>query len=390
MPDQLNMAVQNALNIILQTTPDGRARMRLAGRLDVRSVPACWRQLERELFPAKITSLEVDASGLEFCDGAGLALLRYLNMGKFVSAASSLAAPVFVAITGLTPELQKNFLGFTAEDYEAFRAPRMKCHSLPIEVGNGMAQVGADLREQVVFLGDVVASLPSTLGNRKKMRWPEVRRIFELAGANAVPIISLISFLVGLIIAFETSQPLAQFGAQIYVANMIGLVMVRELGPLLAAILLAGRSGSAFAAEIGTMKVNEELDALKTFGLDPIRFLVIQRIVAGVLLSPLLAFYATFMGIVGGVLVTVILGFPLSLVLHQLASSVQFSDVILDAAKGLVFGIIVSAVGCLRGLQTHQGPSAVGVSTTRAVVTSILLIVIADAIFSVLYFVLMK
>jgi phospholipid/cholesterol/gamma-HCH transport system permease protein len=159
---------------------------------------------------------------------------------------------------------------------------------------------------------------------------------------------------------------------------------------LLAAVLLAGRSGSAFAAEIGTMKVNEELDALQTLGLDPIRFLVIQRIVAGVFLSPLLAFYATFMGILGGVLVTVGLGFPLSLVLHQLASSVRVSDVILDASKGLVFGIIVSAVGCLRGLQTKEGPSAVGVSTTRAVVTSILLIVIADAVFSVLYYFLMK
>ena len=131
------------------------------------------------------------------------------------------------------------------------------------------ALAAADLREQVAFLGDIVASLPPTLMDRKRMRWPEVRRVFELAGANAVPIVSLISVLVGLIIAFESAQPLAQFGAQIYVANMIGLVMVRELGPLLAAILLAGRSGSAFAAEIGTMKVNEELNALETLGLDP-------------------------------------------------------------------------------------------------------------------------
>jgi len=220
------------------------------------------------------------------------------------------------------------------------------------------------------------------------MRWPEVRRVLELAGANAVPIVSLVSILVGLIIAFESAQPLAQFGAQIYVANMIGLVMVRELGPLLAAILLAGRSGSAFAAEIGTMKVNEELNALETLGLDPIRFLVVQRITAGVLLTPLLTFYATFMGVLGGVLVTLGLGYPLSLVFHQLSSSVQLSDVVFGATKGVVFGAIVSAVGCLRGLQTQQGPSAVGISTTRAVVTSILLIIIADAVFSVLFFVL--
>jgi phospholipid/cholesterol/gamma-HCH transport system permease protein len=372
------------LKTALQITPDGHARVVLEGWLNAHSVPGCWVELERGLSAAKITTLEVDAGHLEVCDGAGFSLLRYLSMGKMTPSAT-------VSVLGLSAELQKNFLGFTAEDYEAFHAPdRRKCHSLPDEVGNAVAQVAADLREQVVFLGEVAASVPSTFANRKKMRWPEVRRIFEQAGANAVPIISLISFLVGLIIAFETSQPLAQFGAQIYVVNMIGLIMVRELGALLAAVILAGRSGSAFAAEIGTMKVNEELNALQTLGLDPIHFLVIQRITAGFLLAPLLAFYATFMGILGGVLVTVGLGFPLSLVLHQLAASVHLSDVILDGSKGLVFGVIVSAVGCLRGLQTRQGPSAVGVSTTRAVVTSILLIVIADAVFSVVYYILMK
>ena len=363
---------------------DGQARVTLAGHLNAQSAPACWDRLTHDLFPARVTALDVEVSGLQICDGAGLALLRYLNMGIKTPSAK-------VSVRGLQPNLQKNFNLFTLQDYENFRpqAPR-KCHSLPDEAGNATAQIGADLREQIAYVGQVAASLPATLANRRAMRWQEVWRVFELAGANAVPIISLISFLVGLIIAFETSQPLAQFGAQIYVANMIGLVMVRQLGPLLAAVLLAGRSGSAFAAELGTMKVNEELNALQTFGLDPIRFLVIQRIVAGVLLAPLLAFYATFMGILGGVMVAMGLGFTLSQVMRQLVSSVHWSDVALDASKGLAFGLIVSAVGCLRGLQTQQGPSAVGASTTRAVVSSILLIVIADAVFSVLYYVLMK
>ena len=292
-----------------------------------------------------------------------------------------------VSVVGMEVDLEKLFRGFTSADYEAFRPPsRIKCRSLPDEVGNWVRHVISDLREQVEFCGGVMANLPLALLDRKRMRWAEVRRVFELAGANAVPIISLISVLVGLIIAFEAIQPLAQFGAQIYVANMIGLLMVRELGPLLAAIILAGRSGSAFAAEIGTMKVNEELNALETLGLDPIRFLVVQRVTAGILLTPLLTFYATFMGVVGGVLVTLSLGFPLTLIYHQLTSSVHLSDVVFGAAKGIVFGAIVSGVGCLRGLQTLQGPSAVGISTTRAVVTSILLIVIADAIFSILFF----
>jgi phospholipid/cholesterol/gamma-HCH transport system permease protein len=376
----MTATAQNELETDVLVGPDGGARVILRGRLDTQTTAVCWMELERGLTFSNIQTLEVDAGGLRFCDSAGLALLRYLNIGKMTPQAK-------VTVLGLKVELEKLFRSFSSVDYETFQpAPEIKKHSLPEEIGNGVAQTIGDLREQVEFVGNVVAKLPPAILVRKRMRWPEVRRVFEMAGANAVPIISLISLLVGLIIAFESAQPLAQFGAQIFVANMIGLVMVRELGPLLAAIIFAGRSGSAFAAEIGTMKVNEELNALETFGLDPMRFLVIQRITAGVILTPLLTIYATFMGVLGGVMVTLGMGFPLSLIVHQLASSLRLSDVALGMAKSVVFGAIVSSVGCLRGLQTGQGPSAVGVSTTRAVVTSILLIVIADAVFSVLFF----
>ncbi|MDB6039005.1 MAG: hypothetical protein JWM99_2846 [Verrucomicrobiales bacterium] len=375
----MTTATQRELETEVQITPEGIARVILRGRLDAETVAGCWKDLQR-LRAATINKLEVEAAGLRFCDSAGLALLSYLNLRRMAPQAA-------VSVIGLEPELDKLVRGFTPADYEAFRQPlRNRRLSLPEEVGNTVRQVITDFREQLEFLGSVTGKLPLTFLDRKRMRWAEVRRVFESAGANAVPIVSLVSTLVGLIIAFESAQPLAQFGAQIYVANLIGLVMVRELGPLLAAILLAGRSASAFAAELGTMKVNEELNALETFGLDPMRFLVLQRITAGILLTPLLTFYATFMGILGGVWITLGLGFPLSLILHQLSSSIQLSDIALGTVKGLVFGAIVSGVGCMRGLQTHQGPSAVGVSTTRAVVTSILLIIIADAVFSVLFF----
>ena len=373
-------AAENELVTDVHVGMDGRARVVLQGRLNAQTTVACWNILEQRLCAAKLETLEVDASGLQSCDGAGFALLRYLNMGRMTPQAT-------VSVLGLEAGLENIFRGFTPEDYKAFRPPsRMKCRSLPDEVGHWVRQAASDLREQVEFFGSIAGNLPAALLDRKRMRWAETRRVIELAGANAVPIISLISVLVGMIIAFEAIQPLSQFGAQIYVANMIGLLMVRELGPLLAAVILAGRSGSAFAAEIGTMKVNEELDALETLGLDPIRFLVVQRITAGILLTPLLTFYATLMGVIGGVLVTLSLGYPLTLISHQLTSSVHLRDVALGAAKGVVFGAIVSGVGCLRGLQTEQGPSSVGISTTRAVVTSILLIVIADATFSVIYF----
>ena len=368
----------------LKFGPAGSARVTLRGRLNAETTAPCWDRLEQALQGARLEKLEVDATGLRICDGAGLSLLRYLDMGRMTPGAS-------VSVSGLEPDLEQIFRAFTREDYEAFHPKtRIKCHPLPEEVGCAVRQAASDLRAQVEFLGSVTGSFLPTLLKRRRTRWPEIRRVFESAGANAVPIVSLVSFLVGMIIAFEAAQPLAQFGAQIFVVNMIGLVMVRELGPLLASVLLAGRSGSAFAAEIGTMKVNEELDALQTLGLDPIRFLVVQRITAAILLTPLLTFYASFLGIIGGVLVARGLGFPLTLIFHQLASAVQLSDIVFGAAKGVVFGVIVSAIGCLRGLQTREGPSAVGVSTTRAVVTSIVLIVIADAVFSILFFVLKR
>jgi phospholipid/cholesterol/gamma-HCH transport system permease protein len=320
--------------------------------------------------------LEVDVSGVDFCGGAGFALLRYLNMGGMTPGA-------FVFVTGLAPEFKKIFEGFTPDDYTTFYPSRKKHrHSLIEEAGHATRQLAGDFREQMAFLGGVAANLPASLINRQRMRWPEVRHVYELAGANAVPIVSLISLLMGFIIAFESAQRLADFGAQIYVANTITLVMVREMGPLMTAILLAGRSASAFAAEIGTMKVNEEINALETFGLDPIRFLVIPRLMAGVLVAPLLTCYSILMGVMGGALVMLGLGFSLPLILHQMASSVEIHDLAAGIFKGLVFGIIVSGVGCWRGLQTREGPSAVGLSTTRAVVTSLLLIIVADAFFS--------
>src|SRR5215469_3708203 len=355
--NSVTASAQNELDTVLQIGPSGFARVVLRGYLNSRTVAASWKTLEEGLRPVKVEKLEVDARELELCDGAGLALLRYLSMGLMTPEAA-------VSVNGLNPDMEELFRAFTVEDYNTLRpSSRIKCHSLPDEVGSGVRQAGRDLRQQIEFLGNVTRNMLPTVWNRRQTRWPEVGRIFEAAGANAVPIVSLVSILVGLIIAFESAQTLANFGAQIYVVNMIGIIMVRELGPLLAAVMLAGRSGSAFAAELGTMKVNEELDALQTFGLDPIRFLVIQRIVAAILLMPLLSFFSTFLGITGGVLVAFALGYSWSLIFHQLSASLALSDIFLGLAKAVAFGAIVSAVGCHRGLQTGEGPSAVGIST---------------------------
>jgi len=170
----------------------------------------------------------------------------------------------------------------------------------------------------------------------------------------------------------------------------LGLTISRELGPVMAAIMLAGRSGSAFAAELGTMKVNEELNALQTMGLSPVQFLVVQRVVAGILLTPVLTVFAMYAGLLGGIPVLLGLGYPLRMVLAQIQMGLHFGDLAEGMSKSIVFGGIVASVSCLRGLQTGEGPRAVGESTTRSVVSSILLIILTDAIFAALTYTLRK
>ncbi len=359
----------------------GRVQVTLQGRFDASVTARAWRSLEESLGEAPVRELEIEAGGIEQCDGSGMALLHYLDMGGMTPGAS-------VTLRGLRAELERMYHSFSADDFRSNRPPLAAKGHMAEDFGRGVRKAWLDFQEEIAFLGSVTRSMTSALVHPVRLRFREVLRVLESAGVDALPIVSLISLLVGLIIAFESAIPLGTFGAQVFVADMIGLVMVRELGPLMTAILLAGRSGSAFAAEIGTMKVNEELNALETMGLDPVRFLVVQRVAAGVLLTPLLTIYSMVAGVLGGVVVMLGLGFPTTVVVGRLVASLRITDVLMGTGKGIVFGAIVAAVGCLRGLQTKKGPSAVGQSATRSVVSGILLIIIADAVFAVLSFVL--
>ena len=364
----------------LKSAGGGATSLSLSGRLDAASTAFLWRQLDARFRQTPVSALEVDAAGVEYCDGAGLALLHFLNMG-------GMAAPgAKVTVTGLKPEFLALFQKFTVEDYQNNRPHPPAPSHLAEEVGKATCAVANGLKEEVAFIGEVAIGLVVNLARPKAMRWGEVWRVFELAGVNALPIISLISLLIGLIIAFEAAGPFAMFGAQIFIANMIGIIMARELSCLMTAIILAGRSGSAFAAELGTMKVNEELNALETMGLNPVRFLVTQRVLAGILLTPLLTIYSIFVAIAGGVLVMLAMGFSLVTIYNQMAQTLKYTDILIGVGKGVVFGALIAGIGCLRGLQTKQGPSAVGESTTRAVVTGILFVIIADAIVAVLLY----
>jgi len=359
----------------LRALADGRVTVRLCGSLDVHTMGGLWRDLEARLRPMHAAAIDVDVTDLHVPGEAGLALLRFLKAGGFTPRA-------VITLHGLNPELDQILRLFSGQDSPAHRAGPRPTPSLPEEIGASARGVARDLREQVAFLGIMAAELAGAILHPERLRWREVKRLCIAAGANALPIVSLLSLLVGLMIGFESAGPLAQFGAQIFIANMVGFGAVRELGPMMTAIMLAGRSGAAFAAEIGTMKVNEELAALTTMGLDPVRFLALQRVTAGIILTPLLTVYTMFAGMVGGTLVMLPLGFSIPEVYNQMTTQVHLHDLGFGLGKSVAFGAIFSAVGCLRGFQTGQGPIAVGVSATRAVVSSILLIILADTVFA--------
>ncbi|MEY2429361.1 MAG: phospholipid/cholesterol/gamma-HCH transport system permease protein [Verrucomicrobiota bacterium] len=381
------MAIQPPIDLSvsweISLRSDGTATLTFTGELDAVSTPVAWRNLESELAGIKAAGFEIDVRQLASCDSAGLALLYHLSVG-------GMTPGVNVSLTGLNPELQHLLRSFSTEDFQALQQHEPPCSSFVDDVGAATSSWLRDLRQQVEFIGEVTLAVMSSLFRPRRMRWKEVLRVFEVAGVNALPIVSLLTFLVGMVIAFESAQPLAQLGAQVFVANLLGLVMSRELGPVMAAIMLAGRSGSAFAAELGTMKVNEELNALQTMGLSSVQFLVVQRVVAGILLTPVLTIFAMYAGLLGGIPVLLGLGFPLRMVLHQVQSGLHFGDLAEGLSKSVVFGAIVASVSCLRGLQTGEGPRAVGESTTRSVVSSILLIILADAIIAAVTYTLRK
>jgi phospholipid/cholesterol/gamma-HCH transport system permease protein len=240
-----------------------------------------------------------------------------------------------------------------------------------------------DTRYLIEFLGELTTKMLFLLFHPKQTRLKDFSYHFTHAGVDALPIVILIVFLIGVISGYQGAVQLHQFGADIYIADLIGISITRELGPLMAAILVAGRSGSAFAAEIGTMKVSEEIDALTSMGFDKIRFLVLPRVLAIVCAMPFLVVIADVAGIAGGYLsAATSLNITLTGYMNELRTAISYSDILSGLWKSVVFGYLVGTVGCFRGMQVRGGAESVGKYTTSSVVSGILLIIIADGIFT--------
>lgn len=353
----------------------------LSGKMDADGVGIIWSKAGKAV-SSGTGIFSVDCSGIEYMDGSGVALLLMLRkQGKVRNRE--------IRLENLKPEYA-NFLDLfksdeLTDDAEVeLRGKGIK--SWIASLGSSARTLARDLYAQIEFSGAFVLALKEALCSRRGIRWKDFWLGCEKVGADGLPIILLIGFLMGLIMSFQSAITLKNFGGEIFVPNMLGLVMFRELGPMVTAILIAGRTGSAFAAEIGTMKVNEELDALSTMGLNPIRFLVIPRVFSAICMTPLLTLFFNFMSLIGGAVVMLSMDYPLTTYCSRVFANVGWTDFSGGMVKALVFSFLVAGIGCQRGLVTRSGASAVGDSTTSAVVSGIILIAVSDGIFAVLFY----
>jgi len=256
-------------------------------------------------------------------------------------------------------------------------------------VGEAAIAAADSMVEQLGFLGEVALASANLLRGRARFRRQDLLLVLQQTGAEAVPIIGLIGFLVGLILAFVGAVQLRQFGAAIFVADLVGIGMVREMGAMMAAIVMAGRTGAAFAAQLGTMKVTQEIDALTTMGLSPVEFLVLPRMTALFLMMPFLCLYADFVGIMGGAAVGVgMLDISLNSYIAETASAVDPSDLFGGIFKSAVYGLLIAICGCASGMRCRGSAAAVGEATTRAVVSGIVAVIAACGVFAVVFFIL--
>lgn len=253
-------------------------------------------------------------------------------------------------------------------------------------VGTATHRLVDEVRDLARLVGECSFSTVRFFRGQAQFRWQDCFAEMQACGVMALPIVSVIAVLVGVILAYQAAAQLRQFGADIYVADMVGAAMVREMGPLMTAIVLAGRTGAAFAATLGSMKANEEVDAFETLGVSPVDFLVMPRITALLAMLPLLVLFANALGMIGGLIIAAgILDIPASLYWSETKSFVDLSDLFTGLIKAATYGGIIGAAGCLRGLQAERSAGGVGAAATSAVVTAILLIIVANAIYAVIF-----
>jgi len=352
----------------------------VSGRLALDNLQAFSSEVQARLREMRPAALTVDLGGLKYLDSAGALALLELEQEARDRSASFGMVNLSAKARGILGLIDPKDL--TIEPLITDR-----------QAGNALERLGGatlralnDFKRVLIFLGELLVALAQAVLHPWGVRWDDVAFYMKRAGVDGLPIVGLISLLLGLILAFMSSLQLKQFGANIYVASLLAIAMVKELGPIMTAILVAGRSGSAFAAEIGTMKVKEEVDALITMGFNPVQFLAVPKVLAAMAVVPLLTIFADFFGILGGMIVG-ILGLDLTAYtyLKETQSSLTLLDMITSLIKSGVFAGLIAGIGCQRGFEVRGGAEAVGSATTSAVVSAIFLIIVTDSAFALVF-----
>ena len=358
---------------------DGDVTLFIQGRMDATTATETISGIKSILQPPLPPELTVDLEKVTYLDDFGaLVLVELKNL-----LAGQRSHLHLKNVDQKVKEVLK-ILKFDAsgETQPLIRKPRS---NIFVRLGEGVLGQATDWNFTISFVGSVCLSLVYTCWHPRSLRTDDTLSSMKSVGVDALPIVALISFLLGLIMAFMSAVQLQQFGANIYVASLVSLAMVRELGPIMTAIIVAGRSGSAFAAEIGTMKISDEVDALFTMGFEPTRFLVVPKVIASVITVPILVLFSDLFAIFGGLVVGVfMLDLTTNAYITQTLKTLTLFDVIWGFLKAAVFALLIAGIGCLRGFQVRGGAAEVGKATTSAVVSSIFLIILADAVFAVI------
>ena len=358
---------------------NGERRIVCAGTWTINTASSLGRDLDT--LAGSGGSTQIDLSAIDRLDTTGAWILVRLKRRL-------IEAGVAVNIFGLNAEKQALFDRVAALGENAPAAPSTAHPIIALlhRIGKGTHDACSDGRDLLNFLGVVTIAGLRSVVRPKRIRLVPTFSHLERVGLDALPIVGLLSFLIGVVMAYQGADQLRRFGAEIFTVNLLGVSIFREMGVLMTAIVIAGRSGSAFAAQIGTMQVNQEVDAMRTLGLDPVDMLVLPRLVAMIIALPLLTIYADLMALMGGALMVVLaLDIPFSQFLDRLHGSVSMASFWIGIAKAPVFGLLIALTGCREGLRVSGSAESVGIHTTRSVVISIFLVLVSNALFSVLF-----
>lgn len=358
-----------------------RVQVTLAGRVSVSDAERLRVDLAKIAKSEPLKDVVIDFRGVEYFDTAAAAVI--LETQRLCHEMRN-----SLKVTNVPARVESflNLVDFTHPlNADLFRPPSTP--GLVVQIGDGALGFYQNANDIITFIGAVVVAMGQDIANLRTLKWDRLWKLIERAGSDAVPIVAMLCFLMGAVLGFQSAIQLRKFGANIFVADLVSISICMEMGPLLTAVIVAGRSGAAYAAHIGTMQVNEEIDALRVMGIDPIRYLVSPRVIAVAIALPCLTLIGDVVGILGGCVVAMVsLDLTPVSFFNEVQKVLELSDISQGLIKSFAFGIEIATIGCFRGFQVRGGAENVGKATTSAVVTSIFILTVTDACFAVVFY----